>query len=468
MTVTIALSKPLWWTKASRDEWAVLNELQGNILKSHGRGHAAHLFLHFDDQRKARAYLSQLADVVKSSAAQLNEAKAFRETGRSAGRFVSLLLSAAGYEALGVPERLVPDDPAFRDGMQRRGSALNDPPAVTWDEHLRAQVHAMLLIADDNAPAVRNEVRRLRWQIAQQGGVSVIGEEIGAAIKNQYGHNIEHFGYRDGISDPVMLAEDAPEESGSHWSPIAPLEQVLVRDPGSLDAYGFGSYVVFRKLEQNVRLFKEAEERLAHMLGLKGEDEERAGALIVGRFESGSPLVLSNSDNLPLDTATINNFSYVDDEEGCRCPFHAHIRKVNPRGESVPRFSETVKQERSRRIARRGIPYGERADDPSAELPAEARPTGGVGLLFIAYQRNISAQFEHIQQQWANNSSYVNSGTGLDPLIGQNPVALYHWPVLDCTTDTRIAAPFGMESFVMLKGGEYFFAPCISFLKGLA
>jgi Dyp-type peroxidase family len=446
----------------------MLSDLQGNILKSHGRDHAAHLFLHFDQLHKARACLGRLAEIVKSAASQLNEAKAFRETGKSAGRFVSLLLSAAGYAALGVPAHKIPADPAFRAGMQQRGSYLNDPPPISWDQHLRGPAHAMLLIAHDNAPAVQTALRQLRWEIAGQGGVSVLGEEIGAAIKNTFGHDIEHFGYRDGISDPIMLAEDLSPESGAHWNPAAPLELVIVRDPGSPNAYGFGSYVVFRKLEQNVRLFKEAEERLAHMLGLEGEDEERAGALIVGRFESGSPLILSPKDDLPLDRATLNNFSYVQDAEGCRCPFHAHIRKVNPRGESAPQFSETIEQERGRRIARRGMPYGVRADDPNAELLAAARPTAGVGLLFIAYQSSIGEQFEHIQRQWINNPNYVKPDTGLDSLIGQSGLPQFRWPASHGATDKTIMAPLGIGSFVTLRGGEYFFAPCISFLKSLA
>jgi hypothetical protein len=43
---------------------------------------------------------------------------------------------------------------------------------------------------------------------------------------------------------------------------------------------------VFRKLEQNVRRFKQVEEDPADALELTGDDRERAGAMIVGRFET--------------------------------------------------------------------------------------------------------------------------------------------------------------------------------------
>src|SRR5919107_6400840 len=38
--------------------------------------------------------------------------------------------------------------------------------------------------------------------------------------------------------------------------------------------------------------------------------------------------------------------------------------------------------ERSHIMARRGQSYGQRSDDPGADLPLSARPTRGVGLLF--------------------------------------------------------------------------------------
>src|SRR5439155_488625 len=93
------------------------------------------------------------------------------------------------------------------------------------------------------------------------------------------------------------------------------------------------------KLEQHVRKFKEAEKALAKKLGLKSEeDRERAGAMIVGRYEDGTPLTLSEEDKM-IGSAITNNFNYHEtraglaDDKGLRCPFHAHIRKSNPRRE---------------------------------------------------------------------------------------------------------------------------------------
>ncbi len=445
----IDLDQPLAWEQANQPEQAMLNDLQGNIVKSHGRNHAAHVFLHFEDPPKARQFVRALGHELTCALRQLNDTKEFKKTRTSAGQFLAFLLSAAGYDALEIDSSKIPSGAAFRTGMKQRGADLADSPPITWDKHFQQACHAMVLIADDSAPNVRRDLRRLRRKIERHVGVSEIGVEIGKVIRNEYGRATEHFGYVDGISVPVMLREDLPE-SPEHWSPTAPLGQALVQDPGGGSATSFGSYVVFRKLEQHVPAFKQAEEQLAHLLGLEGSDEERAGAMLIGRFEDGTPLVLSKEDGLSPE-APVNDFSYAGDPLGRRCPMHAHIRKVNPRGESVtqqPPFSEDEHAERAHMIVRRGITYD-------------------AGLLFIAYQSSIEDQFEFIQRHWVNNPGFVTSSAGLDPIIGQQASAPYQWPILWGEEAAPIAAPFGIGSFITLKGGEYFFAPCISFLTSL-
>jgi deferrochelatase/peroxidase EfeB len=246
------------------------------------------------------------------------------------------------------------------------------------------------------------------------------------------------------------------------WDPqFAPLEAALVRDPGGASEDSYGSYLVFRKLEQNVAGFKAAEDRLADALELMGNARALAGALIVGRFENGTPVVAAKR---PLVAAHVdNNFGFSGDPDGWRCPFQAHIRKCNPRGDSVA-LGATLQQERRHLMPRRGITYGTRAPD------LNDRPAGGVGLLFMAYNRSIGEQFEFTQNAWVNNGDFVRPGTGADPVIGngggghQWPVAWDHEPAGTIAPD--LGADFG--SFVTMKGGEYFFAPSLSFLRSLA
>jgi deferrochelatase/peroxidase EfeB len=193
--------------------------------------------------------------------------------------------------------------------------------------------------------------------------VKVLGIEKGLAMRNANGDGIEHFGYVDGRSQPLLLQEDIKAEKEttdgiSIWDPTFPLKQVLVPCPGGASANSFGSYFVFRKLEQNVKDFKAKEDKIAEDLGL--ENKELAGAMIVGRFEDGTPVVLQKNDG--MHNPVPNNFDYRDDALAMKCPFHSHIRKTNPRSESVGTFANNLEEERSHIMARRGITYGERKE----------------------------------------------------------------------------------------------------------
>ena len=68
-------------------------------------------------------------------------------------------------------------------------------------------------------------------------------------MKKRKGTSIEHFGYADGISQPIFLRNDSawPKKAKDRnpWNPAAPLKLVLVRDEFAKDKDCFGSYLVF-------------------------------------------------------------------------------------------------------------------------------------------------------------------------------------------------------------------------------
>ena len=95
-------------------------------------------------------------------------------------------------------------------------------------------------------------------------------------------------------------------------------------------------------------------------------------------------------------------------------------------------------------------------------------PREGVGLLFMCYQRDIKNQFESLQFLQANNTNFFQDNTGVDPVIGRmgwEPPP-QKWPP-EWDTPRAEQQPFSFGGFVTLKGGEYFFAPSMSFLKNL-
>ncbi|PXY24125.1 Dyp-type peroxidase [Prauserella flavalba] len=465
----VELTKPLSWKTAQGDEATVLAELQPNIVKPHVRDHLSVLFVRFDDAREARGFLCALAGLMKSAKEHLVEVETFKVAHARGTPYVGVGLSRTGYDALGIAT--APADPSFRRGMRDAltREKLADPPRSSWDVAYRDRVDAVVLVGADTDAALtarRNEVLRL-----VPDSVTVLGEETGLSRVNERGEGIEHFGYVDGRSQPLFLTEDIDAEKHTtdginEWDPAAPLGQVLVSDPAAPDpSVHFGSYFVFRKLEQNVRRFKQAESDLADALGLTGDDRERAGAMLVGRFEDGTP-VTSNSG--PGSHSPVgNDFSYDSDDLGQKCPFHAHIRKTNPRGSGG---FEDPAEERGHLMARRGQTYGERSDDPNGDEPISARPTGGVGLLFMAFNSDLGDQFEFTQQIWANNTEFprVPEGTkppGLDLVIGQGPRAETTYAPSWGRNGATPADPAAQA--VTMKGGEYFFMPSLAFLRNL-
>lgn len=468
----IDLSRPLAWKQAQGEQLEMLQDLQANILKGHGRKHTAQLFLAFTAADAARRWLHKLAPQVTSARQQLLANEAFKRTGRSGGLVTLVFLSHAGYQALGVAAAATPRDAAFAAGMAQRRTLLGDPATKHWDAHLRGPLHAMVLLADSSAAAVKAARKALLATLP--AGVQLAGEETGLGMASLLspGEGVEHFGYVDGRSQPLMLQEDIDRERDqrdgtSVWDPAFGLDLALVKDPGGRHANSFGSYLVFRKLEQNVRGFHQAEARLAKALGLQREDTARAGAMMIGRFKDGTPLVLQQADgaNAPVP----NNFDYLDDAGGAKCPFHSHIRKTNPRGESGA-LGASIEQERAHLMPRRGITYGKRTRHPNAATRrAGELPTQGVGLLFMAYQSNIARQFEFTQAAWANNPAFVKAAprTGIDPLIGQGPAGGQRCPLHWGGTAASPRKAVDFRGFVTMKGGEYFFAPSISALKSI-
>lgn len=421
-------------------------DLQGNVLLRHAKQCAAHVVLRFAPGEAAR---QQVAEWLRETVAPRLTRTIDQLIDIDPIRFptpypvlVSLLLTASGYQQLGYE---APADKAFRQGMHQR--ALNDPPVNSWEEGFTdpAQVHALLLVAADEAATVQATLAALRPPAAAV-------EVLTVAWGHELPGGIEHFGFVDGISQPLYIREEwerycQRQPSGElRWNPATRLDQILVPDALSAGGQGFGSYLVFRKLAQDVPRFAANVGRLAATLDVA---EATVEAWAVGRFKDGTPV----SEAAAAGLGPVNDFSYADDPVGSRCPFHAHIRKVNPRGEhdSLAATADT-----ENRIARRSIPYGA-VGDPD------------VGMLFMCFQSNLIRQFELIQINWSNFADFGRLRAGADPVSGQgnswernkHP----HWP-RQWGQPERLQHPW--EQCVTMRGGAYFFAPSPSFLASLA
>jgi deferrochelatase/peroxidase EfeB len=497
----------------------MLCNLQGNILKPHGRAYAVHIFLKFKPNKEGVCnWMGGFADRYVTSAEQqcLDAEQRTKEK-----LFGNLFLSATGYEALGysweeIKCKFAVDQEKedqhlailrFTEGMEDHGQLLNDPAPETWEWAYRGRkIDAMILLAHAETSQLLGHMCTVLSEVAIVADVLTV--ELGHKLRNASGDSVEPFGYRDGISQPVFLQKNAqstppvfnPSEwqPSDPWTPSASLDLVLLPDPFATSEQDcFGSYLVFRKLEQNIRGFHQ---RIRELAGLLECDIERAQALVLGRFRDGTPLVkhstpLSLSPTVKATRSETDNFDYQKDRGGDKCPFQAHIRRLNPRHESAAHQKqeeikrEIVQAERRHRIVRRSIPYGMLPQDYLSGAPHEylidQLPTCGVGILFMCFQRSLSNQFGYLQTVLANSESR-SAGTqtfvGVDPIIGQptanqsvTPNPNHHvtlegntlpveplWPK---RRDEPPYTPFPFQGFVTLKGGEFLFAPSLHFLK---
>ena len=517
-----------------------LEDLQGNILKSHGRNHASHIFLRFSQGKEddLKRWIAQFAQSITSAYKQLEDVVAWRQSKIDGGLFVHFALSASGYHKLGFVEesdqpmgsnprhRSKGQEPtdfyvnSFAKGMKFRQEALQDPRSEEWEAQYQDDIDALIILADNDPSLITSKEREIAQQLQVTVGkgmesiAEIIHVEEGFVLRQEFAVSdgkqsrnfsavVEHFGYTDGISQPLFLTDDLTKNERrvgtTNWNPAAALDLVLVKDPHGKSNDSFGSFLVFRKLEQNVQGFRRAEQTLSRELNTSADF---AGAMAVGRFKDGSPLVLSEKTGNwiqdPHDPNRFhapNDFEYRNnDSQGLKCPFQAHIRKSNPRKESVRSggpFAQDDSEELGHRIVRRGIPYG---GELNTSNDLTELPTGGVGLLFMCYQADICEQFEFIQRFWCNNPVFLEPAfsegttnknkdydkTGLDAVIGQSQDSpdpeigeiplppknwIKDWGSTIQSLNLEKEEEFGQ--FVTLKGGEYFFSPSISFLKNL-
>src|SRR4029450_4423088 len=125
-----------------------------------------------------------------------------------------------------------------------------------------------------------------------------------------------------GNEAPIKAAECVmgyPDERGETANVPIPLELRLN-----------GTFVAIRKFHMDVPAFR----GYLRAQASSPEEEELIAAKMVGRWRSGAPVVGAPDHDDPVlgaDGNRNNDFSYADDLKGLKCPFSAHIRRVNPR-----------------------------------------------------------------------------------------------------------------------------------------
>ncbi len=456
-----------------------LTDIQAGIFDPTEYAFETHMFVSFGSSAAARSFVAAVG-------AQVTTADRYNGAVPHPDLRVSTGVTYTGLAALGVAADVLASFPEeFRSGMAGRAQGLGDngrnAPARWETPFNQSQLH-MWVMVQSNAPALLSGRVTELGALAAQSGVAVLSVQSGAMFGPGQAPAKEHFGFNDNLGQPGVAGVGQPIQPGQGtfqpgnaeqpWKPIPVGCFLLGYENGfgetpahpSADALRKNStYMVFRKLEQDVPAFHAYVAETAKLLSI---DEELCAAKFVGRWRSGTPLESSPDHDDPTiaaDGTKRDDFTYEAD--GMHAPHFCHIRRANPRNSLGAR---TVVDMTNHRIIRRSVPYG--------PFLAAGAPDNGAsrGLFFRAFNASILDQFEMIQSAWINNANEMHGlSTDRDPFVGtvepMGPVerqlgSSFTIPQPDGSCPTR----YNLPSFVTVKGGEYFFYPSCTALRWLA
>jgi len=341
-------------------------DIQGFVTSGYGHlSEAEYLFVRFHDAAAARRWLGAITARVTTAAPWPRDA-----SGRTVKPAVAInvALTHDGLRACAVPESVLCTFPIeFQEGItsETRSRILGDTQESdpsTWEFGGRstAAVHAVVIVHASDAVDLQTTCDAERTRIdATNGGVTIVPEHAQRGYRPE--GDAEHFGFRDGLSQPDILGivgRGVPTGEfilgyPNHYDVMPPVPVVpAALDPDRIlsplenpyhaslslsDLGRHGTFVVYRKLEQDVAGFWQFM-RAEAARRQRGDDAEYVvwlAAKMVGRWPSGAPVVLAPDYDAP-DLAANDAFGYAGDPDGLACPVGAHVRRANPRDDLKP------------------------------------------------------------------------------------------------------------------------------------
>jgi deferrochelatase/peroxidase EfeB len=385
-------------------------------------------------------------------------------------------LSASGLRKLGLDDQTLSTFPsAFQHGMAApwRSRALGDvggngPDKWAWGGPGK-EADAILNVYACDEQTLDREIESPGGQRAQLNrfGIKAIYEIALDKTPPKDTPLREPFGFTDGISQPLVRGARKWVIARNRIHVVEPGEMIL----GYPDNFDYipsspstaagrdlgrnGTFLVVRQLEQDTAAFDDFLRKTADALmgdprvpaGSRQQVSEWIAAKIVGRWRDGTSLVRhpgqAGSITRP-GTLPDNDFLFgTEDPNGLRCPFGAHIRRVNPRETFDAGSEEQLKITNRHRIFRVGRRYG---------------PQNGLqhpGLLFMCVNANIERQFEFMQQTYMLGSNFHGLTNEIDSFARRRGAS----DVLTIPTEHGPLRLRGLGSFITVQGGGYFFLP---------
>ncbi|MBO9676056.1 MAG: Dyp-type peroxidase [Sphingobacteriaceae bacterium] len=432
-----------------------LQDIQAIILRDRPLPyHGVNVFLEVLNTASGKAFLKEIVPYVTNAKNWWNNDDAW----------LAIAFTYEGLKKLGLPYSTMESFPdAFKKGMAARSEKLmdiNENAPEKWDAVFKATGNhiAVSIFAKDIDDLSSKKALALQVLEKHQGVKLRFQADFDTPIEG----NFNHFGFRDGISNPEIEGSGAVQLN-SKERPIKAGEFLLgyaneagnnYHMPQPLEFAKNGTFVIFRKYHSHVAAFNKYLNEQA-----KSKDEqELLGAKMVGRWRSGAPLNMCPfKDNAALgaDARRNNDFDFSNDQNGKIVPYSSHMRRMNPRDSKMAVMSDV----NLHRIIRKGVGYGPVLPNGSTKDDGKER-----GLYFIAFSAKAMETLEFLQKEWVNNGNFVSLKNERDPIIGLNEGK---------GTFTMPGNPLprryiGMPTFNTLKGGMYLFMPGIRAIKWMS
>jgi len=455
-------------------------DIQGLIVRGYNLPQVRHFVLTIGDAATAVSFL----DALTSGTGALSITSAAPWPGGAKPPYaLNLGLTATGLEALRLPKADVSFNPynfqSFLGGAVAAAGTVGDTGKSApsdWLPKLNAAqagaAHLLLSLytnGDADREKYSNILRTMFSDVIPVQGHpnrDVLEFDVDALTttdpSGRKSHKI-HFGYTDGISNPIIDAEGLPPLRPMQL-PYVPAWQFVLRN-GTMTSYNMptplplaqnASFSAFRILEQNVEAF----DAFLEMQGGNAAQELLA-AKMCGRWRNGNPLVASpdgpGDKELPDDQ--LRDFDYGTDIVGDPCPYSAHTRRVNPRGgPGVVGVHNTPSGRQQHRIMRRANAYG-----PVYPGRPDGKSRGLAGHFIGA---SLFDQFEFLMSQWVNSGAFAGSRAqaASDPLLAAVPPdsTFTYWAKGKPITVPRLSR------FVTTRGGMYCLLPSLTGIRWMA
>ncbi|MFK8164152.1 MAG: hypothetical protein AB8H12_17030 [Lewinella sp.] len=349
--------------------------LQGGILSHHGRTYCAYLLVEFeksDENLPSQiSLINELGEIATSQFKQSEEKVKYMKSKKDDNFkyvedcFFSIGLTVNGFLKLEIDESIWPNDRYWKSGLSNTSSEMNlyglydeEEGYSSKDYVFSSEVDLVLTIAHSNIESVKSKIKEITELKNFIGSVkslepyAIDGDSVNENVKskiifgsklNYQGECLGPLGFSDGRSNPQSISDKIDVALFEEKESFVRIDEGGVSVRPTL----YGSFGVFMKILVFPKVFNH-EMKIIQEQHKNNTNENipinKVEAMYMGRFKDGTPVVNSGTPQTEMGYSIDGEdipFDYKGDR-GVACPYHAHVRRMNPRNDLSNGYLEVM------------------------------------------------------------------------------------------------------------------------------